>query len=142
MYSIGELARRTGVKVPTIRYYEQTGLIDPPERTGGNQRRYRKTDLDRLAFIRHARDLGFSIEAVRDLTRLARHPGEACAEADRIARDHLADTRRRIEALKRLETELARIAGLCDAGRTVSECRVLEALGDHHQCLDEHPRAE
>ncbi|HEX2146766.1 MAG TPA: MerR family transcriptional regulator, partial [Pseudorhizobium sp.] len=59
MYSIGDLSRRTGVKVPTIRYYEQMGLITAAHRSEGNQRRYEKTDLERLAFIRHARDLGF-----------------------------------------------------------------------------------
>jgi DNA-binding transcriptional MerR regulator len=61
MYSIGELSRRTGVKVPTIRWYEQAGLLDEPGRTAGNQRRYARADLERLAFIRHARDLGLGI---------------------------------------------------------------------------------
>ena len=65
MFSIGSLSKQTGVKVPTIRYYEQIGLIDPAERTEGNQRRYRKEALQRLGFIKHARELGFSIETIR-----------------------------------------------------------------------------
>lgn len=141
MYSIGELSRRTGVKVPTIRYYEQSGLMDAPGRTGGNQRRYGRAELERLAFIRHARDLGFSIDAIRDLIELGGHPCRPCGEADSIARRQLADTRRRIANLQRLERELARIADLCDAGGTISECRVLAALGDHEQCDGAHEPA-
>lgn len=65
MFSIGQLSKRTGVKIPTIRYYEQMGLIDAPERSEGNQRRYTKDGLGRLSFIRHSRDLGFLIEDIR-----------------------------------------------------------------------------
>ena len=61
MFSIGELSKRTGVKIPTIRYYEQMGLIEPPQRSEGNQRRYTRDGLRRLSFIRHSRDLGFTI---------------------------------------------------------------------------------
>ncbi|WKL26959.1 MerR family transcriptional regulator [Sinorhizobium meliloti] len=74
MYTIGDLSRRTGVKIPTIRYYEQMGLLAAPERSEGNQRRYEKRELETLAFIRHARDLGLSIEAIRDLLALSEHP--------------------------------------------------------------------
>ena len=89
MLSIGQLSKRTGVKVPTIRYYEQTGLIDAPERSEGNQRRYSNAELERLAFIRHARDLGFSIEAIRQLLDLSRDPDRPCADANRIAGEQL-----------------------------------------------------
>lgn len=136
MYTIGELSRRTGVKVPTIRYYEQTGLIDEPGRTEGNQRRYRTADLDRLAFIRHARDLGLGVEAIRELIDLSQHPEKPCAEADRIAGDHLASVRARIARLQRLEAELARIAAC--RGDTIGECHVLHALADHDGCDGEH----
>lgn len=74
MFSIGELSKRTGVKIPTIRYYEQMGSIDAPERSEGNQRRYTKDGLSRLSFIRHSRDLGFSIEAIKGLLELSQHP--------------------------------------------------------------------
>ena len=67
MFSIGELSKRTGVKIPTIRYYEQMGLIDAPERSDGNQRRYSTDGLKRLSFIRHSRALGFSIEDIKGL---------------------------------------------------------------------------
>ncbi len=136
MLTIGELSRRTGVKVPTIRWYEQAGLIEEPGRTAGNQRRYGDADLERLAFIRHARDLGLGIEAIRELIDLGGHPDRPCADADRIASAHLANVRERIARLKRLETELARIADC--GGHTVGECHVMKALADHDQCATEH----
>ncbi|MBO6716809.1 MAG: helix-turn-helix domain-containing protein [Rhizobiaceae bacterium] len=136
MLTIGELSRRTGVKIPTIRWYEQAGLIDEPGRTAGNQRRYDDADLERLAFIRHARDLGLGIEAIRELIDLGQHPDKPCADADRIAATHLAGIRARIARLKRLEKELARIAGC--RGDTIGECHVLAALSDHKQCAAEH----
>lgn len=136
MFTIGEMSRRTGVKVPTIRWYEQAGLLDEPGRTEGNQRRYGRSDLERLAFVRHARDLGLGIEAIRELIELAQHPEKPCADADRIAAEHLAGVRARIARLRRLEAELERIAG--GAHGTVGECHVLKALADHELCADDH----
>ena len=138
MLTIGELSRRAGVKVPTIRYYEQTGLMSEPERSEGNQRRYTQSDLDRLTFIRHGRDLGLSVEAIRDLIALSGHPDAPCDGVNQIAQEHLADVRARIERLQKLEAELARIVALCDGNHAVKECRVLEALSDHGQCCGMH----
>nr|CAD6421637.1 MerR family transcriptional regulator [Rhizobium sp. Q54] len=137
MYSIGDLSRRTGVKVPTIRYYEQMGLIAAAHRSEGNQRRYEKADLERLAFIRHARDLGFDIQAIRDLITLSRHPEMPCAGADRIAEEHLAGVREKIGKLKKLEHELERIVSHC-GGHSVEDCYVIRALSDHAMCEAEH----
>jgi DNA-binding transcriptional MerR regulator len=136
--TIGELSRRAGVKVPTIRYYEQTGLMTEPERSEGNQRRYSLADLERLTFIRPGRDLGLSVEAIRDLIALSGHPDAPCDRVNRIAEEHLADVRARIERLQKLEAELARIVALCDGNHAVKECRVLEALSDHGQCCGTH----
>ncbi len=80
MLAIGTLAKRTGTKVQTIRYYEQIGLLPEPGRTEGGQRRYGDEDLDRLAFIRHARQLGFTLEAIRELLDLSDNPSRSCAE--------------------------------------------------------------
>lgn len=137
MLSIGDLSRRAGVKVPTIRYYEQMGLISAPDRTEGNQRRYETSDLERLTFIRHARDLGFPIEAIRELLMLSRHPEEPCERADRIAREQLDDVREKIARLRKLEAELARIVSHADC-HTVSDCYVIRALSDHGLCEHEH----
>lgn len=137
MLSIGELARRTGVKITTIRYYEQTRLIDPPERSGGNQRRYGRDALRRLTFIRHARDLGFPVEAIRELIDLNRDPDRACSEIDTIARDHLADVEERIARLRGLRTELKRMIAQC-AGGKIAECSVMESIADHRHCRKNH----
>jgi len=137
MLAIGTLAKRTGTNVQTIRYYEQIGLLPEPGRTGGGQRRYGEDDLDRLAFVRHARDLGFGLDAIRELLDLSDRPDRPCADVDAIARRHLSDVERRIERLETLKIELHRMLAECGAGR-VAECRVLGVLQDHSECLTEH----
>jgi DNA-binding transcriptional MerR regulator len=135
--SIGDLARSTDTKVETIRYYEKIGLIQPAARTSGNHRAYSQVQKDRLTFIRHARELGFSIADIRTLLDLSGHPEAPCADADRIARRHLAGVRSRIERLQALELELTRMVDNCCAS-TVSDCRVIEALADHSKCSADH----
>ena len=130
--SIGEAARASGVKVPTIRYYEQIGLLPPPSRTDGNRRLYEPGDLDRLAFIRSARELGFEIKAIRALLSLQDHPDQSCAEADDIARARLAEVERRLASLAALKSELERMIEGCAHGK-VNQCRVIEAVSDHGQ---------
>ncbi len=137
MYSIGDLSRRTGVKIPTIRYYEQMGILKAADRTEGNQRRYFDEELERLAFIRHCRDLGLPISSIRDLIRLSEHPHAPCHDADRIAKEHLEAVRNRIARLRKLERELRRIAAACDGGEAC-DCNVIKALSDHARCQSEH----
>ncbi len=140
MFSIGELSRRTNVKVPTIRYYEESGLLDaPPERTEGNQRRYDAAGgLERLSFIKHARDLGFSIDAIAALIELQGHPDRSCAEATDIASAQLADVRAKVKRLCALEKELERISKGCDGDGVTENCYVLASLADHDLCEREH----
>jgi DNA-binding transcriptional MerR regulator len=130
---IGEAARQSGVKVPTIRYYEQIGLLAVPPRSEGNRRQYGGDDLRRLAFIRHARELGFEIEAIRTLLTLQDQPGQSCMAADEIARARLGEVEQRIASLTALKAELKRMVASCAHG-TVDECRVIEILADHGQC--------
>ena len=137
MHSIGQLSHMTDVKIPTIRYYEQIGLLDQPVRTDSNQRRYAKEDIMRLAFIKHARDLGMPVEAIRDLIKLSNHPDKLCADADQIAKEHLSVVRAQIAKLKRLEKELARIASSCKSDK-IGDCYVIRALADHSLCKNEH----
>lgn len=137
MLTIGNLAKRTGTKVQTIRYYEQIGLMPEPGRTGGGQRRYDEADLDRLSFIRHARQLGFTLEAIRELLDLSDHPDRPCHEADVIARRQLKQVEQRLARLEALRTELKRMVHECSGGRT-ADCRVLEVLRDHSECLTDH----
>ena len=137
MLTIGALAKKTGTKVQTIRYYEQIGLMPDPGRTEGGQRRYGNADLDRLSFIRHARQLGFTLEAIRELLDLSDHPDRPCHEADAIARRQLKQVEQRLARLEALRAELKRMLHECAGGRT-ADCRVLEVLRDHSECLTEH----
>jgi DNA-binding transcriptional MerR regulator len=134
--SIGELSRRTGVKVPTIRYYESIALMPAPLRSEGQQRRYGESEVSRLTFIRHARELGFEIDAIRELLAMSAQPEQSCAEADSIARRHLSEVDRRISQLVSLRAELQRMVDACSHGR-VGDCRVIETLANHDHC--EHP---
>ncbi|MGB3553169.1 MAG: helix-turn-helix domain-containing protein [Jannaschia sp.] len=137
MLPIGELSRRTGTKVQTIRYYEQIGLMLEAGRTAGGQRRYAPADLDRLAFIRHARQLGFPLDAIRELLSLSDEPSRSCSEVDSVARRQLHQVEQRIARLQALRKELNRMVLECD-GDSVAECRVLEVLRDHSECLTDH----
>ena len=137
MLTIGTLARKTGTKVQTIRYYEQIGLMPEPGRTEGGQRRYGQDELDRLAFIRHARQLGFPLDAIREILELADSPQRSCIEVDSVAGRQLKQVEQRILRLQALKKELKRMIAECSGG-SVAECRVLEVLRDHSECLTAH----
>lgn len=141
MLSIGKLSAATGVKVPTIRYYEQIGLLPEAERSAGNQRLYAPKAQERLGFIRHARDLGFPLEAIRELLSLSDRPDIPCAAADEIAKRQHAAVHARISRLQALQAELERMIVQCAHGR-ISDCRVIGVLGNHQLCLhDDHGEA-
>lgn len=128
-FSIGEAARESSVKVPTIRYYEEIGLLPRIARSVGNRRCYDAGDIRRLSFIRHARELGFDLEAIRTLLRLQDDPAQSCESADAIASARLTDVKRRIAKLELLRGELEKMMRECASGR-VGQCRVIETLSD------------
>lgn len=134
--AIGEAARQSGVKAPTIRYYEQIGLLLAPSRSEGNRRHFDDGDLRRLTFIRHARELGFEIDAIRTLLTLQDDPSQPCATADSIAKARLADVEQRIRSLTALKAELELMVDGCSHGH-VATCRVIEVLADHGKCAHE-----
>lgn len=139
MLTIGGLSKAAGVKVTTIRYYESTGLMGTARRSDSGQRRYDEQDVERLSFVRHARELGFSMDSIRTLLELQTDPGRDCAVVDGIARAQLADVQTRIAQLSSLACELERMITSCEGGR-VESCRVLATLGDHGACADTaHP---
>jgi DNA-binding transcriptional MerR regulator len=125
--SIGQVGEATATKVETIRYYERIGLLPKPDRTSGNYRSYASEHVHRLAFIRRARELGFSIEDVRELLELAGHRENPCAGIDQIAARHLAMIEGKITTLRRLRRELRDTLAACAGGR-IAECRVVQAL--------------
>lgn len=125
--TIGQASKATGIKVPTIRFYEQEGLLKVPPRTASGRRLYSDDDVQRLTFIRHARTLGFEIADIRSLLDLADHPDRPCDQADEIAARHLEAVESRLRQLEALKAELSRIVTLCGGG-VAGQCRVIEAL--------------
>ncbi|MGD9869305.1 MAG: helix-turn-helix domain-containing protein [Hyphomicrobiales bacterium] len=126
--TIGDLARATDTKIVTIRYYEKAGLLPPPGRTAGNYRAYEPRHLEQLGFIRRCRDLGFTLDQVRDLLRLSSSEDKDCTEVDRIAAEHLAGVERKIAGLQQLARQLRRISSLCQGGGRIADCRIIGAL--------------
>jgi len=128
--SIGDLGRRTHCKVQTIRWYEQVGLLPPPARTAGGHRTYGGEHLARLDFIRHARELGFPLDAVRALLALSNKPDGPCNDAHALASAQLTLVEDKLRRLEALRIELTRMTDACRGG-AVAECRILETLADH-----------
>ncbi len=135
--SIGSLSKAASVKIPTIRYYEQQELIIATCRSEGNQRLYSEKELQRLRFIKHARDLGFSLNDVRELILLEQQPSGSCESAHLIAARHLQSVCVRLAQLERLKHELERMVSLTESAEN-KRCSVIKALADHSQCEGEH----
>lgn len=128
---IGALAERAGTNAPTIRYYEEIGLLRPADRQAGGQRAYGEEDVRRLAFIRRCRDFGFSVEQVRSLVALVRDRERLCMEARDLAQEHLTAVRAKLRELKALERSIAAFIATCDAscaGGPGPDCAILEDL--------------
>lgn len=136
-YSIGQLSKLTDCKVPTIRWYEERGLLSEPGRNAGNQRRYNEQHLQQLRFIRHARALGFDLPAIQQLQQLSSCCLSDHLTADEIARQHLLEVQTKISQLQAMEAELQRMIDSCNYDEE-HQCRVLEVLADHSLCGCEH----
>lgn len=124
---IGEVAVASGCHLETIRYYERIGLLPRAHRTGSGYRSYTLEEVDRIRFITRGRDLGFSLEEIRSLLRLAEDPDMSCQQVDTLARHHLAEIQARQKALRRIARELARTIAGCAGGRR-GACAILGAL--------------
>ncbi len=130
-FKIGILARRTGTSAPTIRYYEEIGLLPRPDRRHSGQRVYGSETIERLLFIRRCRDFGFSIEQVRTLLTLGRDGTRSCAEARDLAALHLVSVRAKLDELRKLEKSISRLVQRCESsciGGPAADCTVLEDL--------------
>ena len=127
MLMIGELAKRTGTKVTTIRFYEGIGLMPDAVRTSGGRRTYGEAEVRQLGFVRQARELGFTVDEIRSLIALSADPDQDCHEAGAIARRHLASVEDRIGRLVALRDALTSATRSCEGGR-VADCRVIEAI--------------
>jgi len=125
--TIGRLSSAASVKVTTIRYYESIGLMGTPDRSASGQRLYGSGDVERLSFVRHARDLGFSMDAIKDLIGLQTEPNQDCLAVDTIAQKQLLEVQKRLAQL--------------EAGGKVGGCQVMASINDHSECeTDKHER--
>jgi len=136
-FSISMLSKKTGCKVPTIRYYEQVGLLPEPYRTEGNQRRYQTKHLHTLQFILHSRELGFTLDDIRELMTLSKSDEGNEHKADDIASRHLKAIELKITRLVALKTELSTMLKECEHGQADS-CRGIDVLSDHMLCKGTH----
>jgi|SRR3954471_12693900 DNA-binding transcriptional MerR regulator len=130
-FKIGAMAEQTGTNAPTIRYYEEIGLLRSAGRQAGNQRVYRDADVKRLTFIRRCREFGFSIDQVRSLIALVQDSASPCVQARDLAQEHLTAVRAKLAELKALERSLAAFVTDCDAscaGGAGSDCVILDDL--------------
>lgn len=127
--TIGKLAELSGVHLETIRYYERISLMPEPGRTSGGYRSYGEGHVQRLAFIRRSRELGFNIEEIKMLLALAEPAQASCAEVRALTMVHLEDVRARISDLRRLESILANTVEQCSGNETPA-CPVLEMLNE------------
>ena len=125
---IGELARRTGVDVQTVRYYEREGLLDPAARTDAGYRIYGEAHLERMHFIRHCRSLDMALADVRRLIELARDPKVPCEDVNTLVHAHLERIRAKRAALTALESRLEALDAQCVAGHRVADCGILAEL--------------
>ncbi|PDT21268.1 MerR family transcriptional regulator [Rhizobium hidalgonense] len=131
VFSIGALAKATGTSTPTIRYYEEIGLLPPANRTASGQRNYDESDIGRLTFIKQCRDFGFSIDQVRVLVDLSISTARDCTETRDIAQAHLDEVRAKMVELRALEIRLQGFVTRCDdacAGGPGSDCVIFKDM--------------
>lgn len=126
---IGQLASEADCRVETVHYYEKTGLMPEPPRTEGGHRMYAFSDVKRLNFIRRCRDLGFSIEQIKEMLKFIDEPGHYCGEVKAMAMLQSRDIQRKIDDLKRLQRALTQMVGQCKGEKfSIDDCPIIDAL--------------
>jgi Cd(II)/Pb(II)-responsive transcriptional regulator len=140
---IGELARKAGVDVQTVRYYEREGLLDAPARTGSGYRTYGPAHLERLNFVRHCRSLDMPLAEVKRLIQLSGDKAISCDEVNALVRAHLGRVQAKRRSLEELEEKLAALNAQCESGHRVADCGILEELihAAHGEACACHPAA-
>ena len=126
--TIGEVAKQTGIGVETVRFYEKSGLIDEPPRTEAGYRQYPEDTASRVRFIRHAKELGFTLTEIKELLNLRLDPTTTCEDVRQVAEEKLRNVRAKIQSLQGIEMALGELIGACAVGGPDGECPILEAL--------------
>ena len=134
--TIGKLAKQAGLGIETVRFYERQGLIDPPPRTDSNYRIYPEEEVNRLKFIKRAKDLGFTLKEIKELLFIQHDPHATKADIKKRTVEKIEDIKNKVRDLTRIQEALEHLAGSCDGHGPLSECPILEALTEdgheHH----------
>jgi len=139
-FKMGELAERSGVGIETVRYYERIGLMPEPSRRESGYREYPPESVDRLRFIRRAKDLGFTLKQIDQLLSISLDGDVNCLEVSERARVKLREIDRKIADLRRMRDSLACLADACNGDRPSDACPIIEALNGGND--DEHDRLD
>lgn len=126
--TIGQVARRAGVGVETIRFYEREGLVDDPPRLASGYRQYPPETVARIRFVRRAKELGFTLKEIKELLSLRASPRSRCADVRQRAEAKIEDMQQKIRDLQKMKKALKQLAAACDGRGPVTECPILEAL--------------
>lgn len=136
-FTIGQLAKKSGVTVDTIRYYEKIGLLAKAKRTTGNYRHYSEQMLSELLFLKHCRELGITLQDIQRLKTLAEHPDQICSEVDYLIDQYLSDVSQKISNLEHLKQDLVHLKQQCSQHRTIQQCGILKELQQPSACEHE-----
>jgi Hg(II)-responsive transcriptional regulator len=137
--TIGRLAKQAGLGIETVRFYERQGLIDPPPRTDSNYRIYPEEEVNRLKFIKRAKDLGFTLNEIKELLEFQLDPHATKADIKKRTEEKIVDIKRKVRDLTKIKKALEHLSGSCDGHGPLSECPILEALtGDEHKHHGHH----
>lgn len=129
MYSIGQIAKESGISVETIRYYEKEGLLEKPQRRESGYRQYNGDAIDRLFFIQQAKELGFSLKEIDELLSIKSDTNTVCNDVKHLAEDKLNDIGNKIKILRRMEKSLKKLVDACPGEAPISDCPILDSLG-------------
>lgn len=128
-YTIGKVAKQSGISIETIRYYEKEGLLEKPERTESGYRQYNGDAIERLFFILQAKDLGFSLREISELLSIKSDANTVCSDVKHLAEDKLSDIGNKIKMLRRMEKSLKKLVDACPGEAPISDCPILDSLG-------------
>jgi Hg(II)-responsive transcriptional regulator len=129
MYSIGQIAKNSGISVETIRYYEKEGLLEKPQRKESGYRQYNGDAIDRLFFIQQAKELGFSLKEIGELLSIKSDANTVCSDVKHLTEDKLSDIQSKIKMLRRMEKSLKKLVEACPGKAPISDCPILDSLG-------------
>jgi len=136
--TIGKLAKKAGVSIDTVRFYERRGLIEEPARTESNYRLYKEEDAERLRFIKRAKDLGFSLSEIKELLALRHNPTASKSEVKQRTELKIRDIRQKIQDLSGILAALEHLSESCDGLGPVSDCPIIKAMDEQDDHAHHH----